>query len=122
MLSPRELFKRRKKRVRFALKKKGKGLPRLSVHKSNSHIYAQLIDDAQRVTLVSASTKDKEVSSKIKSKNLCNIAAAEVVGQLVAERAKSKKIKEVVFDRGGCIYHGKIKAIAEAARKAGLKF
>jgi large subunit ribosomal protein L18 len=122
MLSPKELFNKRKKRVRFALKKKNRGLPRLSVHKSNSHIYAQLIDDAKGVTIASASTKDKEVVAQIKSKNSCNIAAAEIVGKVVAERAKKQKVQEIVFDRGGFIYHGKVKAVAEAAREAGLKF
>jgi large subunit ribosomal protein L18 len=90
--------------------------PRLNVYRSLNHIYAQVIDDAQGVTLVSAST----VASKIKTGG--NVAAAKEVGKLVAERAKEKGIKKVVFDRGGYLYHGRIKALADAAREAGLEF
>ncbi|WP_419530547.1 50S ribosomal protein L18 [Haloferula sp.] len=91
--------------------------PRLAVHYSNQHIYAQIIDDSAGKTLVSASTFDKSVE-----KSASNVACAESVGQLVAERAKEAKVSAVVFDRGGHLYHGKIKALAEAAREAGLKF
>jgi large subunit ribosomal protein L18 len=90
--------------------------PRLNVYRSLNHIYAQVIDDSQGVTIVSAST----VSSKIKTGG--NVAAAKEVGKLVAERAKEKGIKKVVFDRGGYLYHGRIKALADAAREAGLEF
>jgi large subunit ribosomal protein L18 len=90
--------------------------PRLNVYRSLNHIYAQVIDDAQGVTLVSAST----VASKIKTGG--NVAAAKEVGKLVAERAKEKGINKVVFDRGGYLYHGRIKALADAAREAGLEF
>ncbi|MBV8631698.1 MAG: 50S ribosomal protein L18 [Silvibacterium sp.] len=90
--------------------------PRLNVYRSLNHIYAQVIDDAQGVTLVSAST----VASKIKTGG--NVAAAKEVGKLVAERAKEKGIKKVVFDRGGYLYHGRVKALADAAREAGLEF
>jgi len=90
--------------------------PRLNVYRSLNHIYAQVIDDAQGVTLVSAST----VSSKIKTGG--NVAAAKEIGKLVAERAREKGIKKVVFDRGGYLYHGRIKALADAAREAGLEF
>jgi len=90
--------------------------PRLNVYRSLNHIYAQVIDDAQGVTLVSAST----VASKAKTGG--NVAAAKEVGKLVAERAKEKGIKKVVFDRGGYLYHGRIKALADAAREAGLEF
>ena len=90
--------------------------PRLNVYRSLNHIYAQVIDDAQGVTLVSAST----VASKIKTGG--NVAAAKEVGKLVAERAKEKGIKKVVFDRGGYLYHGRMKALADAAREAGLEF
>ncbi|MBV8672941.1 MAG: 50S ribosomal protein L18 [Acidobacteriaceae bacterium] len=90
--------------------------PRLNVYRSLNHIYAQVIDDAQGVTLVSAST----VASKIKTGG--NVAAAKEVGKVVAERAKEKGIKKVVFDRGGYLYHGRVKALADAAREAGLEF
>jgi len=90
--------------------------PRLNVYRSLNHIYAQVIDDAQGITLVAAST----VASKAKTGG--NVAAAKEVGKLVAERAKEKGIKKVVFDRGGYLYHGRIKALADAAREAGLEF
>jgi len=90
--------------------------PRLNVYRSLNHIYVQVIDDTQGATLVSAST----VSSKIKTGG--NVAAAKEVGKLVAERAHEKGIKKVVFDRGGYLYHGRIKALADAAREAGLEF
>ncbi len=112
-------FDRRKQRVRRALKKKSFGKLRLTVYRSNQHIYAQIIDDLKAVTVVSASTKEKDFSKKIKSST---IAAAEEVGKLIAERALKEKAKDVVFDRGGYLFHGRVKAVAEAARKAGLKF
>ena len=90
--------------------------PRLNVYRSLNHIYVQVIDDSQGVTLVSAST----VAAKIKTGG--NVAAAKEVGKLVAERAQEKGIKKVVFDRGGYLYHGRIKALADAAREAGLDF
>lgn len=93
--------------------------PRLCVHFSGRHVYAQLIDDEAGLTLVSAQTTE----STFESKNVrANAATAEKVGQLVAERAKSKHIKKVVFDRGGFLYHGKVKALADAARHGGLQF
>ena len=91
--------------------------PRLNVYRSNSHIYAQIIDDVNQVTLVSASTLDKEFNG-----NGGNKEAAKFVGELVAKRALEKNITCVVFDRGGYIYHGRVKELAEAARAAGLKF
>jgi large subunit ribosomal protein L18 len=91
--------------------------PRLAVFRSVAHIYAQLIDDAAGTTLVSASSVDK--SGKAKGGN---VAAAKTIGKVVAERAKEKGIKSVVFDRGGYVYHGRVKALAEAARAAGLEF
>ena len=91
--------------------------PRLNVYRSNSHIYAQIIDDVNQVTLVSASTLDKEFTG-----NGGNKEAAKFVGELVAKRALEKNITSVVFDRGGYIYHGRVKELAEAARAAGLKF
>ncbi|WP_457570234.1 50S ribosomal protein L18 [Desulfurobacterium sp.] len=94
--------------------------PRLAVYKSLKHMYAQIIDDTKGHTLVAASTVDKEVREKIKG--LSKTEAARVVGQVIAERAKAKGITAVVFDRGGFIYHGRIKAIAEGAREGGLEF
>ncbi|PJW13573.1 50S ribosomal protein L18 [Geobacillus sp. Manikaran-105] len=92
--------------------------PRLSVFRSNKHIYAQIIDDTKSATIVSASTLDKEFG--LDSTN--NIEAAKKVGELVAKRALEKGIKQVVFDRGGYLYHGRVKALADAAREAGLEF
>ncbi len=95
-------------------------LPRLNVFRSLNHIYAQIIDDASGHTLVSASSQDKEVRQTFKSGG--NVAAAKTVGQALAERAKAPGISCVVFDRGGYAYHGRVKALAEAAREGGLKF
>ncbi|BDG34216.1 50S ribosomal protein L18 [Parageobacillus sp. VR-IP] len=92
--------------------------PRLNVFRSNKHIYAQIIDDMKAVTLVSASTLDKEFDLE----STGNIEAAKKVGELVAKRALEKGIKKVVFDRGGYLYHGRVKALADAAREAGLEF
>lgn len=94
--------------------------PRLNVYRSNNHIYAQIIDDTTGQTLVSASTLDKELAEKLSSTH--NKEASKLVGQLVGKRAIEKEITEVVFDRGGYIYHGRIKELAEGAREAGLKF
>lgn len=93
-------------------------MPRLNVYRSNANIYAQIIDDVKGVTLVSASSIDKE----LKLENGSNIEAAKKVGALVAERAKKLNIETVVFDRGGYLFHGRVKALADAAREAGLKF
>ena len=95
-----------------------KSVPRLNVFRSNSNIFAQIIDDEASKTLVSASSIDKE----LKIENGGNIEAASKVGELLAKRAKKAKISEVVFDRGGYLYHGRVKALAEAARENGLKF
>lgn len=92
--------------------------PRLNVFRSNSNIFAQIIDDSKGVTLVSASSIDKE----LKLENGGNVEAAKKVGELIAKRAKNAKIKNVVFDRGGYLYHGRVKALAEAARENGLEF
>lgn len=94
--------------------------PRLCVHRSSRHIRAQVVDDGAGRTLVSASSLDKEVRAAIKSGG--NIAASKVVGKIVADRAREKGIEQVVFDRGGYQYHGRVQALAEAAREAGLKF
>ncbi len=111
-------FTRRKNRVRFQLRKKAAGRVRLSVHRSGKHIYAQLIDDAQGKTLAAASTVDKEIAVK----NGATVDAAKAVGALIAKRAKEAKVDHVVFDRGGYLFHGRIKALADAAREAGLAF
>ena len=111
-------FTRRKTRVRYQLRKKAAGRVRLSVHRSGKHIYAQLIDDVQGKTLASASTVDKD----LRSKSGANVDAAKAVGTLIAQRAKEAKVDHVVFDRGGYLFHGRIKALADAAREAGLAF
>lgn len=94
--------------------------PRLAVFRSGNHIYAQIIDDTKAHTLVAASTMEKDIKDKVEVTS--NIDAAKAVGQAVAEKAKAKGIEEVVFDRGGFIYHGRVQALADAAREAGLKF
>ena len=94
--------------------------PRLAVFRSNNHMYAQIIDDTVGNTLVSASTLEKEIKAELEKTN--DVDAAAYVGKIVAKRAMDKGITEVVFDRGGFLYHGKIKALAEAAREAGLVF
>ncbi|MCD8335760.1 MAG: 50S ribosomal protein L18 [Lachnospiraceae bacterium] len=94
--------------------------PRLAVFRSNNHMYAQIIDDTVGNTLVSASTLQKEVKAELEKTN--DVAAAAYLGKVIAERALEKGIKEVVFDRGGFVYQGKVKALAEAAREAGLEF
>ncbi len=94
--------------------------PRLSVYRSNMHIYTQIIDDVAQKTLVSASTVQKDIKSELERTN--DVAAAAYLGKVIAERAKAAGITEVVFDRGGYVYHGKIKALADAAREAGLEF
>ena len=94
--------------------------PRLAVYRSNNHVYAQIIDDTVGKTIVSASTNEKKIASELEKTN--NVEAAAYVGKVIAERAIAANIKEVVFDRGGFIYTGKVKALAEAAREAGLVF
>jgi large subunit ribosomal protein L18 len=94
--------------------------PRLAVFRSNNHIYAQLIDDDAQSTLCAASTIDKELRSSVSAAATCDASVA--VGQLVAKRALAKGIQQVVFDRGGNLYHGRVKALADAAREAGLQF
>lgn len=94
--------------------------PRLSVYRSNKHIYAQLIDDINGVTIVSAGTVEKDVKTRLKDGN--DIESAKEIGKLIAERAIEKGVEAVVFDRGGFIYHGRVAALAESAREAGLLF
>ena len=120
MLKSKELFLTRARRNRQALRKKGETKLRLSVFRSSKNIYAQLIDDQKGSTLVAASSLDKDLKAVIKSGN--DKSAAEAVGKLVAERALKEGLNNVVFDRGGYRYHGRVKALAEGAREAGLKF
>ena len=120
MLKSKELFLRRARRNRQAIRKRGETKLRLSVFRSSKNIYAQLIDDQKGSTLVAASSLDKDLKAVIKSGN--DKSAAEAVGKLVAERALKEGLKNVVFDRGGYRYHGRVKALAEGARGAGLKF
>ena len=111
-----------RQRVHTRIREKMSGTaerPRLNVYRSLNHIYTQLIDDQQGVTIVSASTMGKKSETKSTGGN---VAAAKEVGKLIAERAKEKGIKKVVFDRGGYLYHGRVKALADAAREAGLDF
>jgi large subunit ribosomal protein L18 len=121
MLTSKEKLARRSRRNRYKLAARRNGLPRLSVFRSNNHIYAQIIDDANRSTLVAASTMDKSMA-KAKAKATGNVEAATAVGKMLAERAVSKGVDQVVFDRGGYLFHGRVKAVADAARAAGLKF
>ena len=106
--------------MRRHLKSVANGRPRLSVHRSSKNIYAQIIDDVAGKTLASASTLDKDLRGSLKTG--ADTAAAALVGKLVAERASKAGVKDVVFDRGAFIYHGRIKALAEAAREGGLNF
>jgi len=120
MASPKEKIQRRASRVRRQIKAVANGRYRLSVHRSNMNIYAQIIDDTRGHTLAFASTLDADLRKSLKSGSDKQAAAA--VGQLLAERAKKANITEVVFDRGPYIYHGRVKALAEAAREGGLSF
>ena len=111
---------RRTAKVRRNVRRAAGGRARLSVFRSSKHIYAQVIDDAKGETLASASSIEKDLRGSMKTG--ANVAAAKAVGKLLAERAAAKGVKEVVFDRGGYLYHGRVKALADAAREAGLKF
>ena len=113
-------MERRQGRTRGALKRAAHGRKRLSIFRSSKHIYAQVIDDDAGKTLASASSAEKTTRDGLKTG--ANIEAAKTVGKLIAERAKEKGVKDVVFDRGGYLYHGRVKALADAAREAGLKF
>ena len=116
-----EIRAKKHKRMRFHLAGTTER-PRLAVYRSDSHIYAQIIDDSVARTLVSASTLDKDVKAQLEDGNTRNMAAASKVGEVVAKRALDAGITTVVFDRGGFLYAGKVKALAEAAREAGLEF
>jgi len=120
MLNAKELHKRRATRTRYNIAQNAHGRLRLSVHRSEKNISVQIIDDKAGKTLVAASSLEKDVKAKLKTG--ANKAAAKAVGELVAQRALKAGIKEVVFDRGGYIYHGRVKELAEAARAAGLSF
>ncbi|TWH33714.1 MULTISPECIES: 50S ribosomal protein L18 [unclassified Aminobacter] len=119
-MASKDSIKRRAARVRRQIKKVAGERPRLSVHRSSKHIYAQIIDDSKGHTLAAASTLDKELRDALKTG--ADVAAAAAVGKLVAERAAKAGVKEVVFDRGPFIYHGRVKALADAAREGGLSF
>ncbi|TDH36131.1 50S ribosomal protein L18 [Pseudohoeflea suaedae] len=120
MATKKEALTRRAARVRRQLKKVANGRPRLSVHRSSKNIYVQVIDDAEGRTLAAASTLDADIRGKLKTG--ADVAAAEAVGKLIAERATKAGVTEVVFDRGAFIYHGRVKALADAAREGGLTF
>jgi large subunit ribosomal protein L18 len=117
-LKPRDAQAKRSQRTRTRLKKLANGRPRLSVFRSSKHIYAQVIDDVRGVTLAAASTVEEAVGAEKGT----NKDAAAAVGRQVAERAKAAGVDAVVFDRGGYLYHGRVKALADAAREAGLNF
>ena len=120
MLRKQELFNRRKKRSRVKLRRLGGGRPRLSVFRSGKHIYAQIIDDGEGRIVVAASTVEKDSRSELK--NGSNKEAAGRIGKTIAERALAAGITEVVFDRGAYKFHGRVKALADAAREGGLNF
>jgi large subunit ribosomal protein L18 len=112
------LFDQRRRRVRTALRAKGGARPRLSIHRTSQHIYAQVIDDTNGVTVASASTLEKDIRDTTGATK----DAAASVGKRLAERAKAAGVSAVVFDRGGFIYHGRVKALADGAREGGLEF
>ncbi len=119
-MANKETTQRRAARVRRQLKKVAGDRPRLSVHRSSKHIYAQIIDDSRGHTVTAASSLEADLKGSLKTG--ADQAAASAVGKLLAERATKAGVKEVVFDRGPYIYHGRVKALAEAAREAGLSF
>ena len=120
MLDNKKLFERRKRRTRHRLRKVERLKPRLSIFRSGKHIYAQVIDDLAGRTVAAASTLDKDIRDGVKTG--ANRNAAAQVGKVIAERAKSVGVETVVFDRGGYLYHGRVKALGDAAREAGLNF
>jgi len=117
---PDALFRRRRERTRFKLRQAAQGRARLSVFRSSRHIYAQIIDDTAGHTLAAASTLDAGLKAELKTG--ADKAAASAVGRLIAERAKAAGVERVVFDRGAYMYHGRVKALADAAREGGLEF
>ena len=120
MADTKALFARRQRRTRFALRKAGGARPRLSVFRSGKHIYAQVIDDRKGTTLAAASSLDEGLKGQLKTG--ADKSAATQVGKLIAERAIAAGIKEVIFDRGGYMYHGRVAALATAPREGGLSF
>ena len=120
MSGNQDLRNRRRERLRFQLRRKALGRPRLSVFRSSEHIYAQVIDDEAGRTLAAASTLDRELREALRTG--ADKAAAAAVGKLVAERARAAGVTAVVFDRGSYLYHGRVKALADAAREGGLDF
>lgn len=120
MADKREIAERRKARVRRAIKKAANGRLRLSVFRSSKQIYAQVIDDEAGRTIAAASSLEKDMREKLK--NGATVAAAGKIGKLVAERAVKAGVKEVVFDRSGYLFHGRVKALADGAREGGLSF
>ena len=111
---------RRRTRIRRAIRKAANGRPRLSVFRSSMQIYAQVIDDERGITIAAASSLEKDMRGKLKTG--ANVDAAKEVGRMIAERAGAAGVKQVVFDRGGYLYHGRVKALADAAREGGLDF
>ena len=120
MSENKDLQQRRRERLRFQLRRKAAGRPRLSVFRSGKHIYAQVIDDAQGRTVAAASSLDRTLRESLKTG--ADKGAAAAVGKLIAERALAAGVTAVVFDRGAYLYHGRVKALAEAAREGGLAF
>ena len=120
MATKQSVEERRKARVRRAIRKAANGRPRLSVFRSSKQIYAQIIDDERGHTLAAASSLEKDLREKLKTG--ATVEAAREIGKLVAERAVQAGVKKVVFDRSGYIYHGRVKALADAAREGGLEF
>jgi large subunit ribosomal protein L18 len=120
MSAIKDMQARRRQRLRFQLRRKAVGRPRLSVFRSGKNMYAQVIDDAQGRTLAAASTLDAALRAQLRTG--ADKAAAAAVGKLVAERAKAAGVTEVVFDRGAYFFHGRVKALADAAREGGLSF
>lgn len=118
MANQKSLFDRRRQRNRTQIRKNSGGRPRLSIHRTGMHMYAQIIDDTKGVTLAAASTLEADIKKNYGG----NATAATTIGKLIAERAKAAGIEQVVFDRGGFLYHGRVKALAEAAREGGLDF
>ncbi len=119
-MNSRKLFERRKRRNRYNLRRRANGKPRLSVFRSSKHIYVQIVDDGDGRTLVAASSVEKDLRGKFTTG--ATIEAAAAIGKEIADRASKAGVSDVVFDRGGYNYHGRIKALAEAAREGGLKF
>ena len=117
---PHARFAKKQLRVRYRIRTNSGGRPRLSVFRSSKHIYAQVIDDAKGATLAAASSRDAELAAEVKKGT--DVAAAKAVGTLVAKRAIAAGVKQVVFDRGGFMFHGRVKALADAAREGGLSF